>query len=122
MHLSNGTELGRTKPGYLDPEKSMEVILATEIEEFSTWGAHPEVGESSSGEHSSEENHDESGESSMVGDDWIIVWESTDDLRSCSKRRVCRSFAVRLRHQSFEVIAEQNAKDLTRFRQFRCSY
>ena len=122
FHLSNRTELGPTEPSNLESEKSMEVKLFTEGEEFSTWGVHPEVGESSSWEHSSEENHDESGESSMVGDDWSIVWESTDELRSCSKRRVCRSFAVRLRHQSFEVIAEQNANDLTRFRRSLCSY
>lgn len=76
----------------------MEVTLAAEGEEFSTWGAHPEVGESSTGEHSSEESHDESGESSMVGDDWIIVRESTDELRQFNKQRACRSFAVRLRH------------------------
>ena len=54
VHLSYGTELGPTKPSDLEPERSMEVILAAEDEEFSTWGAHPEVGESSSGEHSSE--------------------------------------------------------------------
>ena len=63
VHLSNGTELGPTKPSDLEPEKSMEVTLSAEGEEFTTWGAHPEVGESGSGEHGSEENHDESGES-----------------------------------------------------------
>lgn len=59
----------------------MEVTLSAEGEEFTTWGAYPEVGESGSGEHSSEENHDESGESSFVNDGWIIVWDSAFETR-----------------------------------------
>ena len=58
VHLSNGTELGPTEPSDLDPAESMDVTLFVFDEEFDTWGAHPEVGESGSGEHSSEENHD----------------------------------------------------------------
>ena len=58
VHLSNGTELGPTEPSDLEPEQSMEVTLAAVDEEFTTWSAHPEVGESGSGEHGSEENHD----------------------------------------------------------------
>ena len=58
VHLSNGTELGPTEPSDLDPGKSMDVTLFVFDEEFDTWSAHPEVGESGSGEHSSEENHD----------------------------------------------------------------
>lgn len=58
VHLSNGTELGPTEPSDLDAGASMEVTLAAVDEEFDTWGAHPEVGESSGSEHGSEENHD----------------------------------------------------------------
>lgn len=58
VHLSNGTELGPTEPADLEPGTSMEVNLSAVDEEFDTWGAHPEVGESGTGEHGSEENHD----------------------------------------------------------------
>lgn len=58
VHLSNGTELGPTEPSNLEAGASMDVTLTAQDEEFDTWGAHPEVGESSGGEHSSEENHD----------------------------------------------------------------
>lgn len=58
VHLSNGTELGPTEPNDLDAGASMEVTLAAIDEEFDTWGAHPEVGESSGNEHGSEENHE----------------------------------------------------------------
>ena len=58
VHLSNGTELGPTEPSDLDPGKSMDVSLFVFDEEFDTWGAHPEVGESGTGEHGAEENHD----------------------------------------------------------------
>lgn len=52
VHLSNGTELGPTKPSDLEPQKLMEETQSVEGEEFTTWGAHPEVGESGSGERS----------------------------------------------------------------------
>ncbi len=58
VHLSNGTELGPTEPSDLDAGASMEVSLTAVDEEFDTWGAHPEVGESGGSEHGSEENHD----------------------------------------------------------------
>ncbi|MYD45143.1 MAG: hypothetical protein F4W92_02155 [Gammaproteobacteria bacterium] len=58
VHLSNGTELGPTEPSDLDAGASMEITLAAADEEFDTWGAHPEVGESGGGEHGSEKNHD----------------------------------------------------------------
>ncbi|MXW07478.1 MAG: hypothetical protein F4X56_00160 [Gammaproteobacteria bacterium] len=58
VHLSNGTELGPTEPSDLEPGKSMDVSLFVFEEEFETWGAHPEVGESSGSEHGSEENHE----------------------------------------------------------------
>lgn len=58
VHLSNGTELGPTEPSDLDAGTSMEVTLAAVDEEFDTWGAHPEVGESGGSERGSEENHD----------------------------------------------------------------
>ena len=58
VHLSNGTELGPTDPSDLESGMSMDVTLSAVDEEFTTWGAHPEVGESGSGEHGTEENHD----------------------------------------------------------------
>lgn len=58
VHLSNGTELGPTEPSDLDAGATVEVTLAAVDEAFDTWGAHPEVGESSGNEHGSEENHD----------------------------------------------------------------
>ena len=44
VHLSNGTELGPTTPRDLAPGEKMDVILDATGENFSTWGAHPEVG------------------------------------------------------------------------------
>ena len=58
VHLSNGAELGPTEPADLEPGASIAVTLAAVDEEFDTWGAHPEVGESGTGEHGSEESHD----------------------------------------------------------------
>ncbi len=58
VHLSNGTELGPTEPSDLEAGTSQSVFLSAQDEEFDTWGAHPEVGESGGGEHGTEENHD----------------------------------------------------------------
>lgn len=58
VHLSNGTELGPTEPSDLEAGTSQSVFLSAKDEEFDTWGAHPEVGESGGGEHGTEENHD----------------------------------------------------------------
>ena len=51
VHLSNGTELGPTTPRDLAPGEKMDIILDATGENFSTWGAHPEVGSSGSGEY-----------------------------------------------------------------------
>ena len=51
VHLSNGVELGPTTPKDLEPNEKMDVMLAASGQKFKTWGAHPEVGGSGSGEH-----------------------------------------------------------------------
>ncbi len=50
VHLSNGTELGPTTPRDLAPGEKMDVTLDATGENFSTWGAHPEVGSGGGGE------------------------------------------------------------------------
>ena len=72
VHLSNGTELGPTTPVDLAPGQAIPVNLPATSQPFATWGAHPEVGASSTsgesgggeqaGEHSS--GGSESGEHS----------------------------------------------------------
>ena len=52
VHLSNGTELGPTTPRDLAPGEKMDIILDATGENFSTWGAHPEVGSGGGGESS----------------------------------------------------------------------
>ena len=44
VHLSNGTELGPTTPRDLAPGEKMDIRLDATGENFSTWGAHPEIG------------------------------------------------------------------------------
>ena len=51
IHLSNGVELGPTTPTDLNPGESIEVILTATTSSFDGWTAHPEIGESSGGEH-----------------------------------------------------------------------
>lgn len=51
VHLSNGVELGPTTPKDLEPNEKMDVMLSATGQKFKTWGAHPEVGGSDSGEH-----------------------------------------------------------------------
>ena len=66
VHLSNGTELGPTTPKDLAPGEKMDVILDATGENFSTWGAHPEVGSGggseSGGEGEGSGEHDGQGE------------------------------------------------------------
>ena len=47
VHLSNGTELGPTTPVDLAPGQTIAVNLPATSQPFATWGAHPEVGASS---------------------------------------------------------------------------
>ena len=49
VHLSNGKELGPTKPGDLAPSEKRDILLPATTTSFDKWTAHPEVGE---GEHS----------------------------------------------------------------------
>lgn len=62
VHLSNGVELGPTTPTDLDPGESVDVILKATDKGFDGWSAHPEVGESGSGEH--EQGEESEGEHS----------------------------------------------------------
>lgn len=55
VHLSNGKELGPTKPGDLAPGEKRKIQLIATSTDFDGWTAHPEVGE---GEHSSGGEHD----------------------------------------------------------------
>ncbi len=54
VHLSNGVELGPTTPTDLDPGESLDISLSATDEDFDGWSAHPEVGETGSGEHDEE--------------------------------------------------------------------
>ena len=53
VHLSNGTELGPTTPVDLAPGQVIPVNLPATSQPFATWGAHPEVGASSTSGESS---------------------------------------------------------------------
>lgn len=55
VHLSNGIELGPTKPIDLTSGQKEEVKLSAEEQTFNWWKAHPEAGE---GEHSVEDEHE----------------------------------------------------------------
>ena len=57
VHLSNGVELGPTRPTDIAPGKKTEVELVATSRDFDGWTAHPEVG---GGEHSHGENGEES--------------------------------------------------------------
>lgn len=69
VHLSNGVELGPTRPVDLAPGESVAVRLTAGNQPFESWGAHPEVGGGNvedGGEHSGGdgEHGGESGEHS----------------------------------------------------------
>jgi hypothetical protein len=57
VHLSNGVELGPTRPTDIAPGKKIEVALVATSKDFDAWTAHPEVG---GGEHSHGANGGES--------------------------------------------------------------
>jgi len=61
VHLSNGTELGPTTPTDLNPGESIDISLKATDKSFDGWSAHPEVGESGSGEHGNGEEGNEHG-------------------------------------------------------------
>ena len=46
VHLSNGVELGPTKPVDMAPGEKVEIKLPAEGQEFDWWKAHPETGDS----------------------------------------------------------------------------
>lgn len=50
VHLSNGTELGPTKPMDLKPGEKVTVELKATEKAFETWSSHAEVGNSEHGE------------------------------------------------------------------------
>ena len=62
VHLSNGTELGPTTPKDLAPGEKMDVTLDATGENFSTWGAHPEVGSGGGGESGGEGSGEHGGQ------------------------------------------------------------
>jgi hypothetical protein len=62
VHLSNGVELGPTTPTDLNPGERIAVNLKATDSDFDGWTAHPEVGESGSGEHGNDEGEGEHNE------------------------------------------------------------
>ena len=60
-HLSNGIELGPTTPTDLNPGERIDISLKATSKDFNGWTAHPEVGESGSGEHGNGESDNEHG-------------------------------------------------------------
>ncbi len=65
VHLSNGVELGPTKPGNLKPGAKVKVKLDAKGQKFETWNCHAEVGRDEEGhggnergEHSREVRED----------------------------------------------------------------
>jgi hypothetical protein len=55
VHLSNGVELGPTKPVLLESGQKEDVMLAAKGQSFDWWKAHAETGE---GEHGGEHGHE----------------------------------------------------------------
>lgn len=77
VHLSNGVELGPTKPMDLSPGQTIDVSLPATGQNFATWGAHPEVG--SGGESSAESSGQHAGDSDSMAafspgfGDWAVI-------------------------------------------------
>lgn len=63
VHLDNGAELGPTTPTDLGPGETLDIVLPSTRESFTSWTTHAEVG---SGEGGNE--HGASGESGSEGD------------------------------------------------------
>ena len=58
VHLSNGTELGPTKPLTLEPKAKKAVTLKTTTKSFKSWSTHVEVGNNEHGHnHEGGEGH-----------------------------------------------------------------
>lgn len=66
VHLSNGRELGPTKPTDLAPGQSIDVLLEAESKGFTGWTAHPEVGNEEHG-HGGEHGGEHRGEHDREG-------------------------------------------------------
>ncbi len=58
VHLSNGRELGPTKPSDMKPGEKKEVALKAESTGFTGWSAHPEVGNEEHGHGGEHGEHD----------------------------------------------------------------
>ena len=77
VHLSNGVELGPTTPMDLAPGQTIDVSLPATGQNFTTWGAHPEVG--SGGESTPEGGGQHGGDSDTVATfspgfgDWAVI-------------------------------------------------
>ena len=57
VHLSNGVELGPTKPKNLKPGEKTTVNLSANGNEFKTWSTHAEIGSNEHG-HEGGEGHE----------------------------------------------------------------
>jgi len=68
VHLSNGIELGPTNPVTLQAGEKRTVKLAASEKSFSTWGAHPEVGNGEHGEESEQKSEKRRGEHDSEGE------------------------------------------------------
>ncbi len=69
VHLSNGKELGPSKPGSLKPREKRAVVLKAKNSGFTGWSAHPEVGNNEHGHGGDgERGHDEKGEHGHKGE------------------------------------------------------
>lgn len=58
VHLSNGVELGPTKPKDVNPGEKFEVKLSANGQKFETWSTHAEVGSNEHGHGAGGESHD----------------------------------------------------------------
>lgn len=67
VHLSNGVELGPTKPKDLKPGDELKVTLSAKGQKFTTWSTHAEVGSNEHGHGEGGEGH-EGGERGEHGD------------------------------------------------------
>lgn len=58
VHLSNGVELGPTKPKDVKPGEKLEVTLSAKGQKFETWSTHAEVGSNEHGHGEGDEGHE----------------------------------------------------------------
>ncbi len=81
VHLDNGAELGPTTPTDLAPGETLDIVLPSTAESFTSWTTHAEVG---SGEGGSE--HGQGGESGGEGGDESREAEMSSPIVPLDKR------------------------------------